>query len=230
MVSGIDSFMTTNFKISMHSFFIALAILTLTLLLAIAITARGKPVVVKTNLENLPMLVNGMQGVEDFYSESVYSALNADSHVYRHYLTRDGRRLDLYIGYYGTAKGGRTAHNPIGCLPGQGWGLLESKEIILKPSYYPGGIPVNFLLSSKGDTFVTTIYWYQSAGIKVISNGIRHNIQRFMGMVLHNRNDGAFVRITILSDKSDAGAAKMLAETFSVGILNLLPDYWPVEK
>jgi EpsI family protein len=207
-----------------------MAVLILTLILTVAISARGKPVVVKTNLENLPKEINGMQGVDDSFSEAVYQALNADKHLYRHYLGQNGKQVDLYIGYYGTAKGGRTAHNPIGCLPGQGWGLLESREIILKPSYYPKGVPVNYLLSSKGDTVITTIHWYQSAGSKVISNGISHNTQRFMGMVLRNRNDGAFVRVTLVSDKTDADAARAFAESFALRILNLLPDYWPVEK
>jgi EpsI family protein len=221
---------TINSKISNRSFVISMAVLVLTLILTVALSARGKPVVVSTNLENLPMEINGMQGVNDTFSELVYQALNADKHVYRHYQSSDGKKVDFYIGYYGTAKGGRTAHNPIGCLPGQGWGLLESREIILKPRYYPDGVPVNYLLSSKGDTVITTIHWYQSAGTKVISNGIRHNIQRFMGMVLRNRNDGAFVRVTVVSDKEDAEAAMKLAKAFSLRILNLLPGYWPEEK
>lgn len=222
--------MATNGKIPDKSFAISLVILLVTLCLSAAISLRGKPVVIETNLEQLPMAISGMQGVNDTFPESVYKELNADKHVYRHYRSLDGRPVDLYIGYYGTAKGGRTAHNPIGCLPGQGWGLLESKEILLKCNYYPDGVPVNYLLSSKGDTVITTIHWYHSAGTKVMSNGIRHNIQRFMGMVLRNRNDGAFVRVTVLSDKADAGAAKLQAESFAEGILNLLPGYWPKEK
>lgn len=201
-----------------------------TLCLTVAISFRGKPAVVETNLEKLPLEISGMQGVDDSFSESVYKELNADKNVYRHYRSRDGKQLDLYIGYYGTAKGGRTGHNPIGCLPSQGWGLQESREIKLKSGYYPDGVPVNYLLSVKGDSCMTTINWYQSDGTKVFSNGIRQNIHRFLGMIFRNRNDGAFVRITVLSDKDDSSAAKAVATYFSERILNLLPNYWPVEK
>ncbi len=158
------------------------------------ISTRGKPKVVETNLEKLPMEISGMQGVDDSFPESIYRDLNADMNVYRHYRSRDGGQVDLYIGYYGTAKGGRTLHNPIGCLSSQGWGLQESREIKLKCGNYPDGVPVNYLLSTKGDSSITMIYWYQSAGTKVLSNGIRQNIQRFKDMIFRNRNDGALSR------------------------------------
>jgi len=207
-----------------------MSVLVLTLVLTLVISTRGKPVVVETNLENLPMEISGMHGVNDSFSESVYKELNADKHVYRHYRSNDGRQIDLYIGYYGTAKGGRTAHNPIGCLPSQGWGLQESREIPLKSSYYPEGVPVNYLLSTKDDSSITAIYWYQSSGTKVLSNGIKQNIERFFGMVFRNRNDGAFVRVTLSAGINDADAARKRVESFSEQILTLLPNYWPVEK
>jgi hypothetical protein len=102
--------------------------------------------------------------------------------------------------------------------------------VMLNSANYPDGVPVNYLLSVEGDSCMTMIHWYQSAGTKVLSNGIRQNIQRFQDMIFRNRNDGAFVRITLLADKKDAGAAKKRAELFSEQILNLLPNYWPVEK
>jgi len=222
--------MTLNNKSTNRTFFISMSVLVLTLVLTLVISTRGKPVVVETNLENLPMEISGMHGVNDSFSESVYKELNADKHVYRHYRSNDGRQIDLYIGYYGTAKGGRTAHNPIGCLPSQGWGLQESREIPLKSSYYPEGVPVNYLLSTKDDSSITAIYWYQSSGTKVLSNGIKQNIERFFGMVFRNRNDGAFVRVTLSAGINDADAARKRVESFSEQILTLLPNYWPVEK
>jgi EpsI family protein len=230
MVSHEVTFMLIKCKISNKSYVVAFATLLVTLCLTIAISMRGKPSVVETNLEKLPMEICGMQGIDDTFSETVYKELKADVNVYRHYRSSNGGEVDLYIGYYGTAKGGRTGHNPIGCLPSQGWGLQESREIKLKCVYYPDGVPVNYLLSSKGDLSMTTIYWYQSASRKVLSNGIRQNIQRFLDMIFHNRNDGAFVRITLNADRKDAGAAKKRAEYFSEQILNLLPNYWSAEK
>jgi EpsI family protein len=221
---------TTDLRISNRTFFTALSLMALTLAVSLLISSRGMPRVVDTNLEELPMEINGLHGIDDSFPEAVFRELNADKNLYRHYRSPDDRELDLYIGYYGTAKGGRTGHNPFGCLPGQGWGVVESGEIMIKSHVYPDGVPVNYLLSTKGDSCLTTIYWYQTAGTKVVSNGVRQNIQRFMGMIFRNRNDGAFVRITMLSDRDNAGKAKEFASSFSQRVFSLLPGYWPVER
>jgi EpsI family protein len=222
--------MAMNIEISNRSFLISMSMLLVTMLLTFAISLRGKPVVVETNLEKLPMEIYGMQGVDDSYPEAVYKELNADKNIYRHYRSRDGKQVDLYIGYYGTAKGGRTGHNPLACLPSQGWGMTDSREIILKSRYYPDGIPVRYLLSSKGDLTLTTVCWYQSAGNKVLSTGIKQNIESFLGMVFHNRNDGAYVQVTLLSDREETEAAKGVAKSFSECVIDLLPGNWPKEK
>jgi EpsI family protein len=222
--------MAMKIELKNKSYFISMALLIVTLLLTVTISMRGKPVVIESNLEKLPMEINGMQGIDDSYPEPVYKELNADKNIYRHYRSIDGNQVDLYIGYYGTARGGRTGHAPIACLPSQGWGLTDSREITLKSRHYPDGVPVRFLLATKGDTTLTMVYWYQAAGKKVLSNGISQNIESFLGMVFRNRNDGAYVQITLLSDKEDTEDAKAKAKSFSEQILNLLPNYWPVEK
>jgi|WetSurMetagenome_2_1015567.scaffolds.fasta_scaffold223023_2 EpsI family protein len=223
--------LTNNCKILNKSFVVSLATLLVTLCLTVAISMRGKPSVVETNLENIPMEISGMHGVDDSFSESVNEMLNADINVYRHYSAKNISQMDLYIGYYGTAKGGRTRqHDPLICMPSQGWTLSESHEIKLKSKDYPDGVSVNYLLSTKDDLSLTTIYWYQSAGSKVLATGIKQNIQRFLGLVTHNKNDGAFVRITTLCGTEEAKAAMYRAMSFSEEIMDILPNYWPVER
>jgi EpsI family protein len=212
------------------SFSISLVILLSTIVLVGLIAQRGEPVVVKTNLENLPMEIAGYKATEDFFPDSVYKELNADRHVYRHYRNADGKQINLYIGYYGTAKGGRTGHNPFGCLPGAGWGILEVRQLKLKTNRYPDGVSVNLILAHKGEAYESVLHWYQSAGNKVLSNGIQQNIERFRGRILYNRNDGAFVRVSVLTEQTGIEEANLLAKSFAEKILDLLPEYWPVEQ
>jgi EpsI family protein len=186
--------------------------------------------VVKTNLENLPMGIGGFKGTEDSFPESVYKELNADKHVYRHYKNAEGKQVDIYIGYYGTAKGGRTGHNPYACLPGAGWGIVDTKQVTLKTNNYPNGIPINYILARKGETYESVLHWYQSAGNKVLSTGIQQNIERFKGRVLYNRNDGAFVRISAFSEEKGIEEAGLLTKSFAEKVLDLIPQYWPVEE
>ncbi len=215
---------------SNKSFYTSLIILLTTGILVALISRRGEPVVVKTNLENLPMEIAGYRATEDFFQAPVYKELNADKHVYRHYRNADGKQVDLYIGYYGTAKGGRTAHNPYGCLPGGGWGIVEARLVPLRMSKYPEGVGVNFILARKGEAYEAVFHWYQSAGSKVLSTGIEQNILRFIGRVFYNRNDGAFVRVSALTGEKGIEEANLLAKSFAEQILDLLPHYWPVEK
>jgi EpsI family protein len=199
------------------------------------ISRRGEPVVIATNLENIPMEIAGFKATEDSFPESVYKELNADKHVYRHYRSDDGRQVDLYIGYYGTAKGGRTPHNPFGCLPGAGWGIVKSHKVQLTAhrspltKYYPHGVEVNYILSQKGTIYDVVLHWYQSDRKKILSTGIQSNIQRFLGRTFYNRNDGAFIRVSVTSDQSHINEAKKLAKFFAEKILALIPNYWPIE-
>lgn len=215
---------------SSKSFTISLAILLCTILAVVLISQRGEPVVVKTNLENLPMEIAGFKATEDFFADSVYKELNTDRHVYRHYKNEGGRQVDLYIGYYGTAKGGRTPHEPYICLPGAGWGILDSGQMILKTNNYPNGISVNYILARKGETYESVLHWYQSAGNKVLSTGIQQNIQRFIGRVFYNRNDGAFIRVSVFGKEEHLNEANLLTKLFAGKILDLLPNYWPIEQ
>lgn len=212
------------------SFTVSLTILLITIVLVALIARRGEPVVVQTNLENIPMEIAGYRAVEDSFPYYVYEALNADKHIYRHYRSAVGREIDLYIGYYGTAKGGRTGHNPHACLSGGGWAILKAQMISVAPNYYPGGVDLNYILARKGDTFACLIHWYQSAGYKVLSSGFEQNIERFKGKILHNRNDGAFVEVYSLTTENGIEEAKLMIKNFAEKLLNLIPNYWPVEE
>ena len=221
---------------SNKSFTLSLIILLATIASVATIASRGSPIVVSTNLENLPMEILGYTATEDFLSQSVYKELNADKHVYRHYHSLDGKKVDLYIGYYGTAKGGRTGHNPYACLPGAGWGIVEARKVQLTAhslpltKYYPNGVKVNYVLARKGQTYESVLHWYQSAGTKVLATGIQKNIHRFVGRLLHNRNDGAFVRVSAFSGEDHTEEAESLMQSFAQEVLNLLPKFWPVEQ
>ncbi len=212
------------------SFAISLLLLLFALSAVAVIFFRPVPVVVHTNLARLPMEIAGYIGSEDAFPESVYLELNADMNLYRHYRSGDGSQLDLYIGYYGTAKGGRTGHNPYACLPGAGWAIVDSRKVsIRKPSQSPD-VEVNYVRARRNGVNTVMVHWYQTASTTVVSTGIQQNIERFWGRLLYNRNDGAFVQISTQvpdEQKVEAGAK---VQNFAAHILQLLPGYWPIEK
>lgn len=211
-------------------FITSIAILLTAITIILTISFRGDPKIIATNLENIPMKIAGYKATEDSFPEAIYKELAAQIHIYRHYISGKENQIDLYIGYYSTARGGRTGHNPNACFSGAGWDFIDSNKVFLKTSYYPNGVYVNYLRIKKGKTYQSILHWYQSAGTKVLESGFKQNIQRFFGRTFYNRNDGAFVRVSVSTDQEGIIEADNMVKNFAEKILELLPEYWPVEQ
>lgn len=213
-----------------RSFYLLIFIFLATISSVLVISKRGQPVVIKTNLENLPMEIGGFKGTEDYFPDSVYKELEADKNVYRHYRNAEGKQIDLYIGYYGTAKGGRSQHNPYACLPGAGWGIVDSRVVKVMTKYNADAVAINYILARKGESYESVLHWYQSAGDRVLANGFQQNINRFIGRAFYNRNDGAFVEISVFCKENGIEEANQAANSFAEKVLDIIPNYWPEEK
>lgn len=212
------------------SFIISSVSLFLTLVAVFGIASRGQPVVVKTNLENIPMQIGGYTATQDSFPKSVYDELNADKNIYRHYRSPAGRVIDLYIGYYGTAKGGRTGHNPYACLPGAGWGIVDTGKVKIPVKYRSRPMEVNYTIARKGDVYNIMLHWYQSEGTLVINSGLEQNIRGFFSRIMKNRNDGAFVQVSTFARKGEIDRTVSRVKDLSKEVLALLPEHWPEEK
>ena len=208
-------------------FLFAAAMLIITLLFVVKIAMRGEPVVRRINLEHLPMELSGYLGEEDSFSQEVYDTLQADFNLYRHY-RKPKEELSLYIGYYGTAKGGRTGHDPYACLPGAGWGIVEQGTVLIRTRNQPEGARVNYVVAQKGEIYNVILHWYQS-GTKVLATGLQQNFERFKRRLLHNKNDGAYIQISSLTREHDVVAVKASLCNFSITLQGILPKYWPDE-
>ena len=138
--------------------------------------------------------------------------------------------MDLYIGYYGTAKGGRTGHNPYACLPGGGASIVDTGVVHVEQSTTNKKVLLNYVLARKDGKNSIMLHWYQTAGNIIVSSGWKQNVERFKGRILHNKNDGAYVQITTSSSDSDIEANKQKTITFSKNLLDVLQQNWPYEK
>lgn len=216
--------------ISNKTYGICLLSLITTVVVVGLLTVRPEPVIARTNLEYLPHEIAGYRGVDDVFPEEVNRELNTDKQVYRHYRFGNSAPLDLYIGYYGTAKGGRTGHNPYACLPGAGWAIVDSRKIKVSLPGASSATQLNYVQARRDGVNTVMVHWYQSAGATVMSSGIQQNIERFWGRLLRNRNDGAFVQVTTLVPDAELADGVARVQAFSAQLLRLLPDYWPIEK
>jgi len=212
-----------------RAFKLAFALLILGIVLSAAIGRRSEPVVVATHIEHLPVRIGDFNGSDDRYEDTVYKVLNADRHLYRHYRSNAGDRVDLYIGYYGTAKGGRSAHNPNACLPGAGWAIISNRTADLAGTGATAR-PIRELVAVREGEYLTLYHWYQVNRTEVAASGLRQNLLRFKHRLLHNRDDGAFVQISVFSSRDALAQAGRTGLDFARQINRLLPDYWPEER
>jgi EpsI family protein len=189
----------------------------------------GKDVlVVEKKLDKLPTIISGMQSSDILLEEAIVKELDPDVYIFRDYTSDNGRVINVYIGYYGTKKGGRTGHNPKACYPSSGWAILNDKKETIDIGNGKK-ITVNAMLVKKDNKNQLVYHWYQSDRTHVFESGIQQNINRFKKMIVNNRDDGAFIRVSMDTDKSEQ-ETKIEIENFIRQLFWLISEYWPEEK
>jgi len=188
-------------------------------------------VVVSKNLERLPYTISNFQGVDLSMDENILRILDTDVYLFRNYVTQGGDPITLYIGYYGTKKGGRSDHNPEGCYPGAGWSILSEgrTQIFIPDKQWNRAVDLNILEVKKDNATQLVFHWYQSDRDKVIVSGVQQNIHRFISRLLSNRDDGAFVRVS-MNIHGDKARTRDDIERFIKQLFPLIAEYWPQEE
>ncbi len=227
-----------------HSFLISVALLVIGGAIAFPIAWGSDVVVTEINLDQLPRHIGGLEGRDDRFDESVYRVLNADYHVLREYRGAGDRGVWLYIGYYGTAKGGRPSHVPQSCYTGQGFSIVEwTKVPVLSPepsrpvpspeatrrASPEGTRRVNKMHVKRGNVHQLVLFWHQSKD-KVLADGIEQNLHRLKNRLLYNRDDGAFVRLSTSMSPDIEAEALALLQNFAGELVKLGPANWPEER
>ncbi|MGE0823667.1 MAG: exosortase C-terminal domain/associated protein EpsI [Candidatus Binatia bacterium] len=156
----------------------------------------GESVPIHKSLVQFPQTIGVWQGQEDTtLGEDVLAILKLNDYVMRRYRDPTGTNVWLYVGYWDTQRKGAQIHSPKHCLPGGGWEPLEAKQITIPLSSPPGEIEVNRYIVQKDQYQQVVIYWYQSQG-RVVAKEIDAKWQLIRNAMLHNRTDGALVRLT----------------------------------
>jgi EpsI family protein len=209
-----------------HSRTISFALLIMTLLGVYTVALRPRVIVAETRFDTLDRNIGSLVGTDLRFDESVYDVLNADANLLRAYRSSEGDGLWLYIGYYGTAKGGRASHLPQFCYTGQGWSIEKWDLLDLDPS---GEARINRMLVKQGARRQLVYFWFQSEST-IMATGLEQNWYKFQHRLLYNRNDGAFVRISLDVPKGQDALIEEQARTFSLAVMPMIASRWPIEK
>jgi EpsI family protein len=177
-------------------------------------------------LATLPIRIDVYDGHDIPLESTVESVLRADFNLQRAYYGA-GSLVWLYVGYYGTTRGGRPEHTPRGCYTGAGWGIESARTLRVDPD---GDLRVNeYLVEGNGERRLVH-FWYRSAQRTGMLGGWDLNINRFVGRITAGRADGALILIsTPLSGDDEIGARGRLLG-FASALDPLLAERWPTES
>lgn len=175
-------------------------------------------------LDGLPFALGGWHAIDIEIDQAVADMLNADHNVQRAYYHPLGYTTFVYVGYYGTDRGGTPEHTPDVCYPSQGWKLLESTEQEVGGR---DGFELREYIVEKDGARRLVHYWYRTSiasGITTIP-GLR--INHFWGRLTNSGGDGALIRLSTPLHDSEYEAARARLFTLDSLVEAELDRVWP---
>jgi EpsI family protein len=180
------------------------------------------------SLAGLPHRLGPWSGADFPVDGGVERMLAADYNLQRVYTHPVGDLVWLYVGYYGTERGGRPEHTPWVCYPSNGWKILR-QSVVSTPGL--ADWRANELVIEKDGERRLVHFWYQSYRRTGMIGGFDQAVDRVLGRLLEGRADGSLVRLsTPVAGPSDDAAARSRLFAFSRDILPQLRDHWPTEQ
>jgi EpsI family protein len=204
-----------------------LAVLVATGALAFWLSDHGDRRLDVATLEALPAALSGWRAVDVPLEQDVADMLRADAHVQRAYLHPLGYVVHVYIGYYGTERGGTPEHTPDVCYPAQGWAIRASSVVAVGGQT---GFDVReFLVEKEGERQLVH-YWYQTRGQPGILSTGSLRWHHFWGRLRADRADGALVRLSTPIEGDAVDAARQKLQLMDLAVEAELSRVWPRES
>jgi EpsI family protein len=180
-----------------------------------------------SDLASLPLEIDRWQGAELEIPTDVAEMLDADFHVQRVYGHPLVGVVWLYVGYYGTERGGRPEHTPWVCYPSNGWSIERSEVVEVQNGEVDR---VNELLVEREGERRLVHFWYQSNRRAGMIGEFDQALDRLISRLDSGRADGSLVRIsTPLGDVADESTARLQLIAFGREIAPFLRAHWPSE-
>ena len=177
-------------------------------------------------LASLPAEIGIWRSVDQGMNTAVESELRADLNLQRTYSGPAHAPVWLYIGYYGTDRGGRPEHTPRGCYPGAGWFIEHARVLEIAPERALRGN--EYLLERDGQQRLV-LFWYRSHRSTGLLGGLDQNVDRILGRLGQGRADGALIRVSTPLQAGGEVAARGRLMAFASQLDPLLDEHWPVE-
>jgi EpsI family protein len=178
-------------------------------------------------LGTVPGSIDVWESVDIPLGATVESMLRADFNLQRIYYHPVWGRIEVYLGYYGTERGGRPEHTPWACYPSAGWTITEDQKVWVDRER---DLRANELVVEKAGEEHLVLFWYRSFRSTGLVNGLDQALDRIAGRLAADRSDGALVRISTPIPYGDPGVVRGRLVRFAAEFDRLLAERWPVES
>ena len=179
----------------------------------------------ETPLASLSHQLGPWQGVDLPLDSGVEAILRADVNLQRGYQHTFGDTVWLYIGYYGTERGGTPEHTPAACYRAQGWRIEERRTLAVAPER---GLHVNEYVVEKDGRRDLVHFWVRSHRRTGILGSGERMVDHFLGRLLDQRADGSLIRVSGILDEDVEDVRSRLID-FAIRIDEALDTHWPAE-
>ena|GEM_PF-656189 len=181
-----------------------------------------------TPLAQLPRQLGSWQAEDIPVGDDVSAMLRADLNLQRVYRDPLGGFVWVYIGYYGTDRGGRPEHTPWVCYPSTGWKIRSSR--VLSMGRGQAGRLNELEVFQAGQRRLVHFY-YRSHRRTGLVGGLDQLWDRFVSRLLTGRADGALVRLsTVIGADEDVWTARTRLRALGRQLDAVLAHHWPRER
>ena len=176
--------------------------------LLIGVGREVKPQKLAQPLGRLPLALGSWQAVgpEQTLDQSTLEALRPSDYLLRNYINPQGEVCAVFVAFFALQQEGQIIHSPRHCLPGNGWQISQRKKVRAQGA--DGSWQLNHLTLGRNLDKLSVLYWYQGRG-RIQADEYRDRFHLVLDGILHNRNDGSLVRLTM---NTPHGMAQALAQ------------------
>ena len=195
--------------------------------LAWGFTLRDTLYVDSERLDAIPYEIGAWEGAPIPVEDTVETILMATYNLQREYVHPTGDVVWLYVGYYGTERGGTPGHTPRACYVSHGWEIVEDDQIVRAAEE---GLRANeYLVELEGERRLV-LFWFQSFRSRDLLSTLALRLDHVVGQLTAGRGDGALIRVStpIFGDDREAARARLLG--FAAELQAPLDAAWPDES
>ncbi len=206
---------------SAHKYYIVIGLL----LVAGALTVMLRNIRVDperpSDFSAIPLEIDSWEGTEYPLADFTLEVLKATNTTSRRYVRSDGAEVSLFIGYFVDQKYGSQIHSPKHCLPGGGWGIIEShkQEIEIDGQQFA----VNRVVIGNKKMREVVYYWFRTRS-GVLTNEYALKLDLVLNSILLRPTDAALIRLVANVRGSDEAVADTTLREFLTSI------HKPIEK